>query len=194
AKVSRGWLHGPGTAGLIKVVEDADRGVLVGATSVGPWGGEVLSMLTLAVHAEVPVAKLRTMHYAFPTFHRRVLEAVRAVGPSARGEASADGVVGLAGQRLAPRIGARDAELGEGLLGVLVHPRLTEGARDRHAVLRLEVVRRVGVLLVVEEHPLRHGESCSRPGCAGQPEEREARIFRSKTLQPSDPRRIPPTT
>jgi len=80
AKVSRGWLHGLGTAGLIKVVEDADRGVLVGATSVGPWGGEVLSMLTLAVHAEVPVAKLRTMHYAFPTFHRGVLEAVRALG------------------------------------------------------------------------------------------------------------------
>ena len=79
-KVSRGWIHGPGNAGLIKVVEDAGRGVLVGATSVGPWGGEVLAVLTLAVHAEVPVTTLRTMHYAFPTFHRGVLEAVRALG------------------------------------------------------------------------------------------------------------------
>ncbi len=79
-KVSRGWIHGPGNAGFIKVIEDADRGVLVGATSVGPWGGEVLSVLTLAVHAEVSVATLRTMHYAFPTFHRGVLEAVRALG------------------------------------------------------------------------------------------------------------------
>jgi len=78
-KVSRGWIHGPGNAGIIKVVEDADRGVLVGATSVGPWGGEVLAVLTLAVHAEVPVRTLRTMHYAFPTFHRGIIEALAAL-------------------------------------------------------------------------------------------------------------------
>ena len=29
-------------------------GVLVGGTSMGPFGGEVLSMLGLAVHAEIP--------------------------------------------------------------------------------------------------------------------------------------------
>jgi pyruvate/2-oxoglutarate dehydrogenase complex dihydrolipoamide dehydrogenase (E3) component len=46
--------------------------VLVGATSVGPCGGEVLSMLTTAVHAEVPTATLRSMIYAYPTFHRAV--------------------------------------------------------------------------------------------------------------------------
>jgi len=78
-KVSRGWIHGPGNAGVIKVVEDADRGVLVGATSVGPRGGEVIAVLTLAVHAEVPVRTLRTMHYAFPTFHRGVLDALAAL-------------------------------------------------------------------------------------------------------------------
>jgi len=61
------------------VVEDADRGVLVGATSVGPWGGEVLAVLTLAVHAEVPVRTLRTMHYAFPTFHRGIINALAAL-------------------------------------------------------------------------------------------------------------------
>jgi pyruvate/2-oxoglutarate dehydrogenase complex dihydrolipoamide dehydrogenase (E3) component len=76
---SRGWIHGPGNDGFIKVIEDADRGVLVGATVVGPYGGELLGMLTLAVHAEVPVPKLRTMHYAFPTLHRGVLEAVLAL-------------------------------------------------------------------------------------------------------------------
>jgi pyruvate/2-oxoglutarate dehydrogenase complex dihydrolipoamide dehydrogenase (E3) component len=75
-KTSRGWIHGPGNAGFIKLVEDANRGVLVGATSVGPWGGEVLAILTLAVHAAVPVRTLRTMHFAFPTFHRGVLEAI----------------------------------------------------------------------------------------------------------------------
>jgi pyruvate/2-oxoglutarate dehydrogenase complex dihydrolipoamide dehydrogenase (E3) component len=76
---SRGWIHGPGNDGFVKIVEDADRGVLVGATVVGPYGGELLGMLTLAVHAEVPVDKLRTMHYAFPTLHRAVSEAVLAL-------------------------------------------------------------------------------------------------------------------
>ncbi len=69
---SRGWLHGPGGRGLIKVVEDADRGVLVGATVVGPAGGEVLGFLAVAVHAAVPVATLRNMIYAYPTFHRAI--------------------------------------------------------------------------------------------------------------------------
>jgi pyruvate/2-oxoglutarate dehydrogenase complex dihydrolipoamide dehydrogenase (E3) component len=73
---ARGWIHGPGNEGFIKLVEDTDAGVLVGATSCGPWGGEVLSMLTLAVHARVPVATLRTMIYAYPTFHRGVLDAL----------------------------------------------------------------------------------------------------------------------
>ena len=73
---SRGWLHGPGGAGVIKVVEDADRGVLVGATVVGPAGGESLGHLALAVHAEVPVATLRTMIYAYPTFHRAIESAL----------------------------------------------------------------------------------------------------------------------
>jgi hypothetical protein len=33
-------------------------------------------MLTTAVHAEVPVATLRTMHFAYPTFHRAVQSAL----------------------------------------------------------------------------------------------------------------------
>jgi pyruvate/2-oxoglutarate dehydrogenase complex dihydrolipoamide dehydrogenase (E3) component len=77
---ARGWIHGKGNDGVIKVVEDADRGVLAGATVVGPHGGEILGLLTLAVHAEVPVRTLLTMHYAYPTLHRGVLDAVRALG------------------------------------------------------------------------------------------------------------------
>jgi pyruvate/2-oxoglutarate dehydrogenase complex dihydrolipoamide dehydrogenase (E3) component len=80
SRSARGWIHGPGNAGVIKLVADADDGVLVGATSAGPWGGEVLSMLTLAVHARVPVASLRTMIYAYPTFHRGVLDALTDLG------------------------------------------------------------------------------------------------------------------
>jgi pyruvate/2-oxoglutarate dehydrogenase complex dihydrolipoamide dehydrogenase (E3) component len=69
---TRGWIHKAGNEGLIKLVQDARAGVLVGATSAGPVGGEVLSMLTLAVHARLPVQRLREMIYAYPTFHRAV--------------------------------------------------------------------------------------------------------------------------
>jgi pyruvate/2-oxoglutarate dehydrogenase complex dihydrolipoamide dehydrogenase (E3) component len=74
---ARGWIHKAGNQGFIKLVEDADRGVLVGATSAGPWGGEVLGLLTLAVHAGVPTIMLRHMIYAYPTFHRAVEAAVK---------------------------------------------------------------------------------------------------------------------
>ncbi len=74
---ARGWIHKVGNEGLIKLVEDADRGVLVGATSVGPHGGDVLGALAVAVHAQVPVAQLRSMIYAYPTFHRGIEDALR---------------------------------------------------------------------------------------------------------------------
>ncbi|MBT2396975.1 NAD(P)/FAD-dependent oxidoreductase [Streptomyces sp. ISL-100] len=73
---ARGWIHKTGNEGLIKLVEDTDRGVLVGATSVGPMGGEVLYGLVVAVQAEVPVDRLRHMMYAYPTFHRTVEDAL----------------------------------------------------------------------------------------------------------------------
>jgi pyruvate/2-oxoglutarate dehydrogenase complex dihydrolipoamide dehydrogenase (E3) component len=73
---ARGFTYGPGGHGLIKVVEDADRGILVGATAVGPAGGEILGFLAVAVHAEVPVDTLRNMMYAYPTFHRAIESAL----------------------------------------------------------------------------------------------------------------------
>jgi pyruvate/2-oxoglutarate dehydrogenase complex dihydrolipoamide dehydrogenase (E3) component len=77
---ARGWIHKAGNEGLIKLVEDADRGVLVGATSVGPTGGEVLSALAVAVHAQVPTRTLREMIYAYPTFHRAISDAIENLG------------------------------------------------------------------------------------------------------------------
>jgi len=69
---TRGWIHKAGNDGFIKLVQDAATGVLAGATSAGPAGGEVLSMLTLAVHARLPAQRLREMIFAYPTFHRAV--------------------------------------------------------------------------------------------------------------------------
>jgi pyruvate/2-oxoglutarate dehydrogenase complex dihydrolipoamide dehydrogenase (E3) component len=77
---ARGWIHKAGNDGFIKLVADADRGVLVGATSAGPVGGEVLGMLTLAVHEATPVQRLREMIYAYPTFHRAVQDALGGLG------------------------------------------------------------------------------------------------------------------
>ncbi|MGE5829453.1 MAG: NAD(P)/FAD-dependent oxidoreductase, partial [Micromonosporaceae bacterium] len=54
-----------------------DRDVLVGATTAGPSGGELLYGLAVAIHAEVPLARLRHMIYAYPTFHRAIEDALR---------------------------------------------------------------------------------------------------------------------
>ncbi|WP_327090520.1 NAD(P)/FAD-dependent oxidoreductase [Nonomuraea sp. NBC_01738] len=70
---TRGWIAR--SAGLVKLV--AADGVLVGATCVAPPGGEVLSMLTLAVHARIPLQRLDDMIYAYPTFHRAVQPVIR---------------------------------------------------------------------------------------------------------------------
>jgi pyruvate/2-oxoglutarate dehydrogenase complex dihydrolipoamide dehydrogenase (E3) component len=77
AHTARGWIHKAGNDGFIKLVADIDRGTLVGATAMGPNGGEVLGLLSLAVHAATPVASLRAMIYAYPTFHRGIEDALR---------------------------------------------------------------------------------------------------------------------
>ncbi|MCW2823710.1 MAG: pyridine nucleotide-disulfide oxidoreductase [Aeromicrobium sp.] len=73
---SRGWIHAAGNEGLIKIVIDDDRGVIVGATSAGPAGGETLAALAFAVRAEIPVATLRNTIYAYPTFWRAIESAL----------------------------------------------------------------------------------------------------------------------
>jgi pyruvate/2-oxoglutarate dehydrogenase complex dihydrolipoamide dehydrogenase (E3) component len=78
---SRGWIHGPGNDGFIKVVEDADRGVLIGATTVGPRGGDILGIFELAIKLQLPSDELRHLIYAYPTFYRGAGEAVRNLGP-----------------------------------------------------------------------------------------------------------------
>jgi pyruvate/2-oxoglutarate dehydrogenase complex dihydrolipoamide dehydrogenase (E3) component len=77
---ARGWIHKAGNDGFIKLVEDAGTGLLVGATSAGPTGGEVLSALVMAVYARVPVRGMRQMIYAYPTFHRAIEDALARLG------------------------------------------------------------------------------------------------------------------
>ena len=76
---ARGWLHATGNEGFIKLVVDTDRDLLIGATSMGPVGGEVLGLLALAVHGKVPLPTLRSMIYAYPTFHKGIEDALKEV-------------------------------------------------------------------------------------------------------------------
>ena len=79
AATFRGWLHRSGS-GIIKLVVDRENGLLLGATTVGPHGAEMMGFLSLAVHARVPVAELQNMIYAFPSFYGAIGEAVGAYG------------------------------------------------------------------------------------------------------------------
>ncbi|WP_022918038.1 dihydrolipoyl dehydrogenase family protein [Ruania albidiflava] len=74
---SRGFIHGPGNDGVISLLAHAESGMLLGATSAGPRGGEVLGLLTVAVAQRLSVHALSRMIYAFPTFHRAVLDAAQ---------------------------------------------------------------------------------------------------------------------
>ncbi len=71
---ARGWIAK--ASGVVKLVADADRGVLVGGTVVGPSGGEVMSALAVAIAGQVPLATLRSMIWAYPTFHRAIESAL----------------------------------------------------------------------------------------------------------------------
>jgi pyruvate/2-oxoglutarate dehydrogenase complex dihydrolipoamide dehydrogenase (E3) component len=69
ANSARGAIHGePG--GVIKLVADQGRKLLVGATVVSPRAGEMLSELTLAVRARVPLSVMDDLLHPFPTFSR----------------------------------------------------------------------------------------------------------------------------
>ena len=81
-ETSRGWLHKAGNAGFIKLVVDTEENVIVGATSVGPMGGEVLGALVVAIRARVPVDTLRDTMWAYPTFHRGIGDALAALSLS----------------------------------------------------------------------------------------------------------------
>jgi pyruvate/2-oxoglutarate dehydrogenase complex dihydrolipoamide dehydrogenase (E3) component len=59
------WLE----RGILKVVVDRESGLLLGATVAGQQAGNMLGMLNLAVHAQVPIAKLGTMMYGFPALY-----------------------------------------------------------------------------------------------------------------------------
>ena len=77
----RGAVYGE-KRGIIKLVVDRNKGVLIGATVAGSYGTEMLGFLHLAVHARIPLTEMRAMMYAFPAFYSAIGEAL---GTSGRG-------------------------------------------------------------------------------------------------------------
>jgi pyruvate/2-oxoglutarate dehydrogenase complex dihydrolipoamide dehydrogenase (E3) component len=81
ASSARGWIHGPGAEhGVMKLVADADQGVLLGGSVMSPAAGEVAGLLVLAIRQRVPLATLRELIYPYPTFVRGLEDALRELG------------------------------------------------------------------------------------------------------------------
>lgn len=74
AETARGYIH-DFHGGMMKLVADRSRGVLIGATLVSPRAGEVLGELVLAVKLGTPLRVLADVIHPFPAFNR-VLGAV----------------------------------------------------------------------------------------------------------------------
>lgn len=78
ASSARGWIHGPGAEhGVVKLVADVDRSVLIGASVMGPAAGEVIGLLILAIDQQIPIDRLRHLIFPYPTFVRGVEDALR---------------------------------------------------------------------------------------------------------------------
>ncbi len=65
----RGYIH-DFKGGVVKLVGDKKRGVLVGATLVSPRGGEMLGELLLAIKTGTPLKTLADVIHPYPAFNR----------------------------------------------------------------------------------------------------------------------------
>lgn len=75
---ARGWIHGRGAEhGVIKLVADADRKILIGGSVMAPAAGEVVGFLTLALKEQVLIRNLRDLIYPYPTFVRGIEDALQ---------------------------------------------------------------------------------------------------------------------
>jgi pyruvate/2-oxoglutarate dehydrogenase complex dihydrolipoamide dehydrogenase (E3) component len=76
AETARATSEGRGR-GLLVLVADARRGVLVGASAIGPGADEWIGEAVVAVRAEVPLGVLRDVVHPFPTFSETYEPALR---------------------------------------------------------------------------------------------------------------------
>jgi len=68
-ETARGYIH-DFHGGVLKLVADRERGVLIGATLVTPRAGEILGELVLAITLGTPLTTLADVIHPFPAFNR----------------------------------------------------------------------------------------------------------------------------
>jgi len=68
-EAARGYIH-DFHGGVLKLVADRSRGVLIGATLVTPRAGEILGELVLALKVGTPVKTLADVIHPYPAFNR----------------------------------------------------------------------------------------------------------------------------
>jgi pyruvate/2-oxoglutarate dehydrogenase complex dihydrolipoamide dehydrogenase (E3) component len=69
AETARGSIH-DFHGGVVKLVADRERGVLIGATLVSPRAGEIVGELVLAIKLRTPLKALADVIHPFPAFNR----------------------------------------------------------------------------------------------------------------------------
>jgi len=69
AETARGYIH-DFHKGVLKLVADRDRGVLIGATLVTPRAGEIVGELILAIKLGTPLQVLADVIHPYPAFNR----------------------------------------------------------------------------------------------------------------------------
>ena len=84
---------------MARAIVDEDRGVLIGATFVGPDVAELLHSATIAIVGEVPIDRLWHAVPSYPTRQRGVAALARGVRPPDR----------LKPRRQPPRVSGRSA-------------------------------------------------------------------------------------
>jgi pyruvate/2-oxoglutarate dehydrogenase complex dihydrolipoamide dehydrogenase (E3) component len=67
AKIARAWENGE-TRGLLKAVVDADKGTILGAAMLCSGGGELMSILQMAMMGHITYDVIRDAVFAHPTF------------------------------------------------------------------------------------------------------------------------------
>jgi pyruvate/2-oxoglutarate dehydrogenase complex dihydrolipoamide dehydrogenase (E3) component len=84
AETARGYIH-DFHRGVLKLVGDRTRGVLIGATLVTPRAGEILGELVLAIKLATPLRTLADVIHPFPAFNRVLGESLGELAAKAAG-------------------------------------------------------------------------------------------------------------
>lgn len=62
------YLTDGGPGGLVILVADRAKGILIGASAIGPRADDWMSEVVLAIHAKIPIRVLADLVHGFPTY------------------------------------------------------------------------------------------------------------------------------